>query len=176
MELLWAEFVQMELTLLRKVYHGFFQMAFFALITILPYESAFGQDSIEVTEDSLLFDTSFIISSFGVDENLELYVMDYSSGQIFRFTVDGDSVFLTDAFPNLNFARPGFLTHSPDGTDRIFILEIKSGNILVFPNDQEVTDADLFLDIGDRIDISAFEGGLLGLAFHPDYVNNGFSM
>ena len=38
------------------------------------------------------------------------------------------------SFPNLSFTDPVFLTHSPDGSDRIFVVE-QCGEIQVFPND-----------------------------------------
>ena len=165
---------KIKLTLFKKVIHKLFQLLLLVLITMIHHKTSFAQESMEITQDSLLIETSLLISSFGVDENFELYVTDWDSGHVFRFTAVGDSVTLTDAFPNLNFVRPGFLTYSPDGTDRIFVLEVKSGKIFVFLNDPGVTDVDLFLDIGDRINISTSEAGLLGLAFHPDYANNGF--
>ena len=174
MQLLEADFRQMELTPLKKVYNSFSQMAVLFLITMFLHRVAFAQQSFEFTKDSLLFDTSLLISSFGVDENLDLYVMGVNSGQIYRFTEENGAIILTDAFPNLNFEVPGFLTYSPDSTDRIFVLEIRSGKIFVFSNDPDVIDANLFLDIWNRFTISAFEGGLLGLAFHPDYAKNGY--
>lgn len=79
---------------------------------------------------------------------------------------------LQNAFPNLTFSSPLFLTHSGDGTNRIFVVE-QSGIIKVFPNSQNVSAATIFLDITDRV-ASGGEMGLLGLAFHPDYENNGY--
>jgi hypothetical protein len=68
-----------------------------------------------------------------------------------------------------------FLTHSNDGTNRIFVLQ-KNGLIRVFPNDSTVTSAPTFLDISSRIITGGGgdERGLLGLAFHPNYSNNGY--
>jgi glucose/arabinose dehydrogenase len=82
---------------------------------------------------------------------------------------------LEDAFPNLYFNRPVLLTYSPDGTDRIFVVE-QRGVIKVFPNNPQVAQQDVveFLNISDRISLSPnSENGLLGLAFHPDYSENG---
>ena len=78
---------------------------------------------------------------------------------------------LVEAFPNLTFTRPVFLTHSNDGTDRIFVVE-QRGIIKVFPNDSNITSPITFMDIQGRVDDSGNEMGLLGLAFHPDYSNN----
>ena len=38
----------------------------------------------------------------------------------------------------------------------------------------DTKDASVFLDLRDRIDAGGNEKGLLGLAFHPDYKNNGY--
>src|SRR5690606_31202946 len=48
------------------------------------------------------------------------------------------------------------------------------GRIKVFENRPDVNSTKMFLDIQDRVDDSGFEMGLLGLAFHPDYENNGY--
>lgn len=74
------------------------------------------------------------------------------------------------AFPNLTFTSPVFLTHAPDNTDRIFVLE-QAGRIRVFPNNNAVTSASTFLDIRNRV-ASGGEMGLLGLAFDPSYRTN----
>ena len=76
------------------------------------------------------------------------------------------------AFPNLAFERPVFLTHAGDGSNRLFVVE-QAGRIYVFPNDGATRDVDLFLDISDRVSRSANEEGLLGLAFDPEYLDNG---
>ena len=79
---------------------------------------------------------------------------------------------LQNAFPNLSFNSPVFLTHSDDNTNRIFVVE-QAGRIKVFPNSQSASTAKEFLNITDRV-VSGGEMGLLGLAFHPDYQNNGY--
>lgn len=79
---------------------------------------------------------------------------------------------LQNAFTNLSFSSPVFLTHAGDSTDRIFIVE-QSGIIKVFPNSSNALLAKEFLDFSDSV-ASGGEMGLLGLAFHPDYENNGY--
>jgi len=70
--------------------------------------------------------------------------------------------------------RPVFVTHAGDGSGRLFVLEQEGairiidagGNLLPTP----------FLDIDGTVrggDSGGDERGLLGLAFHPDYENNG---
>jgi len=80
---------------------------------------------------------------------------------------------LTNAFPSLTFTRPLFVTHAGDGTNRIFVVQ-QDGYIKVFPNDSTVTTATTFLNIRNKLSATTGEEGLLGLAFHPDYENNGF--
>jgi len=81
---------------------------------------------------------------------------------------------LVNAFPNLTFPNPVFLTHSNDGTNRIFIVQ-RLGLIKVLPNDSNATTSKTFLDVTNRNNGSTNqERGLLGLAFHPNYASNGF--
>ena len=79
---------------------------------------------------------------------------------------------IQNAFPNLTFNNPLYLTNSNDGTNRIFIIE-QGGRIKVFPNNSNTLLAKEFLNITDRVS-SGGEKGLLGLAFHPDYETNGY--
>ena len=57
-----------------------------------------------------------------------------------------------------------------DGSGRLFVLE-KPGRIRIIQNDQLIETP--FLDITDRVGSGGNEQGLLGLAFHPQYVQNG---
>lgn len=80
------------------------------------------------------------------------------------------------AFPNINFEYPVELQSPPDGTDRMFVVE-QPGRIKVFPREANTTAADVstFLDITSSVYYGVGqEIGLLGLAFHPDYSNNGY--
>ena len=90
------------------------------------------------------------------------------------FAAHGQSALqLQVAFNNLIFSRPVVLQHAGDGTDRIFVVE-QAGVIKVFDNNMNVAGAQTFLDITARVNDSGNEEGLLGLAFHPDYKNNGY--
>lgn len=77
-------------------------------------------------------------------------------------------------FPNLRMRRPVLITHAGDGSDRLFILT-QQGVVHVMPNDQEVTKPAVFLDIEHKVVYKdeQNEEGLLGLAFHPNYKENG---
>ena len=77
------------------------------------------------------------------------------------------------AFPALAFRRPVHLTFPPNGTDRLFVT-LQAGRIMVFENDAEVSTAQEFLDIRERVSDRGNEEGLLGLAFDPEYLRNGY--
>jgi glucose/arabinose dehydrogenase len=68
--------------------------------------------------------------------------------------------------------RPILVTNAGDGTNRLFIVQ-QIGIIRVFENGVLLEEP--FLDLTDRVSkIEGFaEQGLFGLAFHPDYENNG---
>lgn len=69
-----------------------------------------------------------------------------------------------------SFQQPLFLTHAGDSSGRLFVVE-KAGRIKIVSGDQLLPTP--FLDITDRVGSSGSEQGLLGLAFHPRYVENG---
>lgn len=75
-------------------------------------------------------------------------------------------------FSRLKFKRPVELTHAPDGTDRLFVVE-QQGTIRVFENRDDVESSQLFLDLRDVTLRQGNEEGLLGLAFHPKFRDNG---
>ncbi len=79
---------------------------------------------------------------------------------------------LYNPFPNISVLDPVDLQNSGDSTDRIFVVE-QTGRIKVFDNSPAIQSTKTFLDITDRV-AAGGEMGLLGLAFHPDYENNGY--
>lgn len=76
------------------------------------------------------------------------------------------------AFPNLSFEQPVDIQFPDDGSKRLFVVS-QPGTIYVFENNNSVTIKKVFLDIRDKV-LFGGEHGLLGLAFHPDYKNNGY--
>jgi glucose/arabinose dehydrogenase len=76
------------------------------------------------------------------------------------------------AFPNLAFNQPVGIVSSGDGTNRLFVIE-QAGVIRVFENSRNIAASSVFLNISSRV-VFGGEQGLLGLAFHPDYANNGY--
>lgn len=81
---------------------------------------------------------------------------------------------LVNAFSNLTFSNPVYVTYAPDQSNRVFIVE-RLGKIRVIPNDSTTTDLRTFLDVTNLNNGSTYqERGLLGLAFHPNYAVNGY--
>ncbi len=74
-----------------------------------------------------------------------------------------------EALP-FGFQQPLFLTHAGDGSGRRFVVE-KGGLIRIIKGDEVLPTP--FLDLTSRVRASGSEQGLLGLAFHPRYVENG---
>lgn len=88
-------------------------------------------------------------------------------------TAGAQTVQLVNAFPSLSFSQPIYLTHSNDGTNRIFVMQ-QNGIIKVFPNDSLASSATDFLNITAKLSSTGGEEGLLGLAFHPHFASNGY--
>jgi hypothetical protein len=76
------------------------------------------------------------------------------------------------AYPNMPWFNSALLlTAPPDQSNRVFVVD-QEGRIFVFPNNPSVSNKTTFLDIRSRITWANAEGGLLGMAFDPDYAQN----
>lgn len=77
-------------------------------------------------------------------------------------------------FTGLAFNQPLLMLQAPGDDSRWFVVE-KSGQVLSFPNDPDVTldDVTVFADLRGFVDSTFPESGLLGMAFHPDFQANG---
>ncbi len=64
------------------------------------------------------------------------------------------------------YSDPVVVTGARDGSGRLLVVE-QQGRILI-------VGGGVFLDIASLVDSSGNEQGLLGLAFHPDFANNGY--
>ncbi len=70
--------------------------------------------------------------------------------------------------------QPVFVTHAPNDPSRLYIVE-QRGKVKVMVNG--VMQPTPYIDVGTRLtgsDGYVLEYGLLGIAFHPDYQNNGY--
>lgn len=63
-----------------------------------------------------------------------------------------------------------YATHAGDGSDRMFLVE-QRGTVRLLENGELI--AGDWLDIRDRVNTVGFERGLLSIAFHPDFEDNG---
>lgn len=77
------------------------------------------------------------------------------------------------------FNSPVLVTNAGDGSGRLFVVE-QDGFIFIIPKNglAPTRDEDAFLDISSLLSQDVFQGGytergLLGLAFHPDFKDNG---
>lgn len=75
----------------------------------------------------------------------------------------------TQVFENVALEKP--VDFQNCGDDRIFVVE-QEGRIQVI--NSQTQESNLFLDISEKVDDNGNEEGLLGLAFHPNFKNNGF--
>lgn len=81
-------------------------------------------------------------------------------------------VVLQPVFPALpSFSQPVALLQVPGDGSRWYVLQ-KNGVVLSFDNDPAVSNPSLVLDLSAVVNSSG-EGGLLGMAFHPDVASNG---
>jgi glucose/arabinose dehydrogenase len=115
-----------------------------------------------------------IAVSIGVACSLALFGPWCAGQEVDQSPLEGVQV--VRAFPSLKLRRPVAITHAGDGSNRLFVLS-EHGQILVFTNDQATTPnlVKTFLDIEHKVDYQDKENeeGLLGLAFHPKYKENG---
>ncbi|MDG3003319.1 PQQ-dependent sugar dehydrogenase [Paludisphaera mucosa] len=77
------------------------------------------------------------------------------------------------AYPNLKFDRPVALAYPKDDTSRYFVVEQHQAKIWSFPSSpRDTSEKKLFLQLPDEMN-RGNEEGLLGMAFHPKYKENG---
>jgi glucose/arabinose dehydrogenase len=81
----------------------------------------------------------------------------------------GDSVALAPLVTVVG--QPVAVRNAGDGSERLFVV-LRSGTIVIIDDGVELPNA--CLDIHTLVDSSGGEQGLLGLAFHPNYEQNGY--
>lgn len=81
---------------------------------------------------------------------------------------------IEQTFKYLEIDRPVVITNAGDGSDRLFIAS-QMGTIYVMPNDPEVEEPAVFMDMNELVTYKEKENeeGFLGLAFHPKFSENG---
>ncbi len=76
-----------------------------------------------------------------------------------------------NAFANLSFSQPLAMIPAPSG-NQLYVVE-RMGTVRAFDNNPGVTNTTLFADITSRVSTDG-EGGLLGMAFDPNFATNGY--
>ena len=71
------------------------------------------------------------------------------------------------------FERPVFATTAPGDPDRFYVVEQLSGRVAIVDVTTGLKNATPFLDLPETLIAAGGEQGFLGLAFHPDYEDNG---
>jgi len=93
------------------------------------------------------------------------------------FRVPGDfnplSYELYNLFPDLSFSDPLALENDGVHEDRLYVVE-RGGRVYLLSGENTASEKILFLDLTAIVDTGGQEMGLLGLAFHPDYEENGY--
>jgi len=87
-------------------------------------------------------------------------------------TISAGSIKVERVFPNLSFKDMTNLVQPDDKSGLIFVTE-QRGLIQAFAADHPEQGSHVFLDITNRVN-SGGEEGLLGLAFDPNYQENGY--
>src|SRR5262245_25071900 len=92
-------------------------------------------------------------------------------GDLHATQPDRTKVTIEEVVTGLHY--PLFVTHSNDGSGRLFILQ-QGGEILILKDGALLPTP--FLDLSDTVSQDILTGyserGLLGIAFHPDYAEN----
>lgn len=84
------------------------------------------------------------------------------------------AVELVNAFPKLEFKLPLYLCDDGANDELLYVVE-QEGVIWRFKNDETSSEKTKFLDIAERIPARRHgEEGLLALAFHPKFKDNGY--
>ena len=79
---------------------------------------------------------------------------------------------LEQEFASLAFSRPVALLQKPGDNSRWYLLE-QAGRVLRFAKDPNATRSEVVVDLRDQVDNGANEAGLLSMAFHSDFDDNG---
>ena len=70
------------------------------------------------------------------------------------------------------FNEPLAMLQAPGDDSRWYVVE-RGGLVHVFDNDPSVSTSSVVIDLSGVVDSGPGEAGLLGMAFHPDFQNNG---
>jgi hypothetical protein len=91
---------------------------------------------------------------------------------VLGFTGPNNNYSSYNAFPGVSLDQPTGFVQAPGDSSFNYVME-KEGKIIVFPNKANTNEQHVFLDISDNVTTLSNEDGLLGLAFHPNFIQNG---
>ncbi|MDB6112458.1 MAG: glucose/sorbosone dehydrogenase domain protein, partial [Pedosphaera sp.] len=114
---------------------------------------------------SLLWAASASAQTYGLDTRNQIGAFLNNKLPPVASVATGDWT-VVNAFPNLTFQDPTFLTFEP-GANRLYVCS-REGYIWSFANDPNTTTKTLFLDLSAKTQ-GWDDCGLLGIAFHPEY-------
>ncbi len=84
-------------------------------------------------------------------------------------------IHVVEAYPNLRISRPIVMTGAGDDSGRLFVAS-QTGEIYCFDqNDDQIEEPEMFMDLSGQVNYKDRENeeGFLGLAFHPNFKDNG---
>ena len=134
--------------------------------------------SLEITDDgktntlihdskantSLTGNSRISVSAFGESEDGELYFSDRTTGKIFGFNQNSEGEIMIEEFnPNISVEQLIGIDNAGDSSNRLFGIE-QAGKVHIIDDSSNTTE--ILLDITAQVEN-------LGLAFHPDYKDNG---
>ena len=108
-------------------------------------------------------------------KNILLIYLTLVVQSIFNLAFGQNDYYQEDKWPNLKFILPVAMHTAPDNSKRIFVIE-QNGRIKVFKDSGNVgaNDTSTFLNLRNRLpNGNGNETGLLGMAFHPNFSQNG---
>jgi glucose/arabinose dehydrogenase len=109
--------------------------------------------------------TTIVLSACGGTPNR-------SSSEAATSLPDGTVIGWEEAYGGLEFEVPVGLRHANDQSGWLYVIE-KPGTIMAFDSKLSTPEKTVFLDIRNKVQSQGSEQGLLGLAFHPQYDENG---
>ena len=120
---------------------------------------------------SLTGNSRISVSSFGESEDGELYFSDRDTGKVFGFTENNNGdIILEDYNSDISITQLIGVYNAGDSSNRLFGIE-QAGRVHIIEKDKNETE--ILLDITEKVENADWEQGLLGLAFHPNYEDNG---
>ena len=120
---------------------------------------------------SLTGNSRISVSSFGESEDGELYFSDRDTGKVFGFTENNNGdIILEDYNSDISITQLIGVYNAGDSSNRLFGIE-QAGRVHIIEKNKNETE--ILLDITEKVENADWEQGLLGLAFHPNYEDNG---